>query len=45
MSTSQFLDRAIGTVKKAVEADTASEYEKAYQLYYQGVELFLLVWC
>ena len=43
MSTSNFLDRAIATVKKAVESDTNGEYEKAYQQYYQGVELFLLV--
>ena len=43
MSNSNFLDKAIATVKRAVEADQAGEYEKAYQLYYQGVELFLLV--
>lgn len=43
MSQSNFLDRAIATVKKAVEADTAGEYEKAYQLYHSGVELFILV--
>lgn len=43
MSNSNFLDRAIATVKKAVESDTAGEYEKAYQQYSQGVELFLLV--
>ena len=29
-------------VKKAIEADTATEYEKAYQLYYQSLELFML---
>jgi len=32
MST-DFLGRAIDTVKKAIETDTAGEYEKAYQLY------------
>ena len=29
-------------VKKAIENDTASEYEKAYQLYYSSLELFML---
>lgn len=29
-------------VKKAIENDTAGEYEKAYQLYYQSLELFML---
>jgi vacuolar protein-sorting-associated protein 4 len=29
-------------VKKAIEQDTAGEYEKAYQLYYQALELFML---
>lgn len=43
MSNSNFLTRAIDTVKKAVEADTAGEYEKAYTLYYQALELFMLV--
>ncbi|KAL9051891.1 MAG: hypothetical protein Q9162_005729 [Coniocarpon cinnabarinum] len=43
MSQSNFLDRAIGTVKKAVEADTSGDYETAYNFYHQGVELFLLV--
>jgi len=43
MSGTNFLERAITTVKKAVESDTAGEYEKAYQLYYQALELFMLV--
>jgi vacuolar protein-sorting-associated protein 4 len=42
MSNTDFLGRAIDVVKKAIEADTAAEYEKAYQLYYQSLELFLL---
>lgn len=29
-------------VKKAIEKDTAAEYEQAYQLYYQSLELFML---
>lgn len=42
MSNTDFLGRAIETVKKAIEADTAAEYEKAYQTYYQALELFML---
>jgi hypothetical protein len=36
MSNTDFLGRAIDVVKKAIEQDTAGEYEKAYQLYYQS---------
>lgn len=36
MSNTDFLGRAIDTVKKAIEQDTAGEYEKAYQMYYQA---------
>lgn len=43
MSNTNFLERAIAAVKKAVESDTAGEYEKAYQQYYQALELFMLV--
>jgi len=42
MSNTDFLGRAIEVVKKAIESDTAGEYEKAYQLYYQSLELFML---
>lgn len=42
MSNTDFLGRAIEIVKKAIEADVATEYEKAYQLYYQSLELFML---
>lgn len=42
MSNTDFLGRAIDTVKKAIEQDTAGEYEKAYQMYYQSLELFML---
>ncbi|KAI4733981.1 AAA-domain-containing protein, partial [Aureobasidium sp. EXF-12298] len=41
-SNTDFLGRAIDVVKKAIEQDTAGEYEKAYQLYYQALELFML---
>ncbi|KAL2039446.1 hypothetical protein N7G274_007718 [Stereocaulon virgatum] len=42
MSNTDFLGRAIETVKRAIEMDTAGEYEKAYQIYYQSLELFML---
>lgn len=42
MSNPDFLGRAITAVKTAIEADTATEYERAYQLYYQALELFML---
>lgn len=42
MSNTDFLGRAIEVVKKAIENDKAGEYEKAYQLYYQSLELFML---
>jgi vacuolar protein-sorting-associated protein 4 len=42
MSHADFLGRAIDVVKKAIELDTAGDYEKAYQLYYQSLELFML---
>jgi len=42
MSNTDFLGRAIDVVKKAIEADTAADYDKAYQLYYQSLELFML---
>ena len=42
MSNTDFLGRAITVVKTAIEADTAADYERAYQLYYQSLELFML---
>lgn len=42
MSNTDFLGRAIDTVKKAIENDNAGEYEQAYQSYYQSLELFML---
>jgi len=42
MSNTDFLGRAIDVVKKAIENDTGGEYDKAYQLYYQALELFML---
>ncbi|KAJ5163711.1 ATPase AAA-type core [Penicillium coprophilum] len=42
MSNTDFLGRAIETVKKAIENDNDGEYEKAYQMYYSALELFML---
>lgn len=36
------MGRAIDTVKKAIENDNEGEYEKAYQMYYSALELFML---
>jgi hypothetical protein len=38
MSNTDFLGRAIDVIKKAIEHDTAGDYEKAYALYYQARE-------
>lgn len=37
-----FLGRAISTVKKAIDADNDQDYAKAFQLYTSSIELFLL---
>ncbi|KAI1117889.1 P-loop containing nucleoside triphosphate hydrolase protein [Nemania sp. NC0429] len=42
MSNTDFLGRAIDTVRRAIDADNGNQYEKAYQLYYQSLELFML---
>ena len=42
MSNTDFLGRAIDTVKKAIELDNAGNYEPAYQQYYSALELFML---
>jgi len=42
MSNTDFLGRAIDQVRKAIEADNAAQYDKAYQMYYQALELFML---
>ncbi|KZZ95737.1 vacuolar protein sorting-associated protein 4 [Ascosphaera apis ARSEF 7405] len=42
MSNTDFLGRAIETVRKAIEFDNAADYEQAYQTYYSALELFML---
>lgn len=40
--STDFLGRAIEQVRKAIEADNAAQYDRAYQMYYQSLELFML---
>ncbi|KAH8151722.1 uncharacterized protein LAJ45_04344 [Morchella importuna] len=42
MSNTDFVGKAIAIVKKAIEEDTAGNYEVAYQQYYQALECFML---
>lgn len=42
MSNTDFLGRALEVVTKAIANDNAGDYEKAYGLYYQSLELFML---
>ena len=42
MSNTDFLGRAIDTVKKAIDLDNAGTYDQAYQQYYAALELFML---
>ncbi|ODV86694.1 hypothetical protein CANARDRAFT_6270 [[Candida] arabinofermentans NRRL YB-2248] len=41
-SASEFLDKGVELVKKAIEADSASKYDEAYQLYYNGLDYLML---
>ncbi|KAF2667000.1 putative vacuolar sorting ATPase Vps4 [Microthyrium microscopicum] len=42
MSNTDFLGRAIDTVKKAIEFDTAGNYKEAYTWYMNSLDLFML---
>jgi vacuolar protein-sorting-associated protein 4 len=42
MSNTDFLGKAIETVKRAIELDNAGTYDQAYQQYYAALELFML---
>ncbi|CDR41937.1 CYFA0S08e01794g1_1 [Cyberlindnera fabianii] len=41
-STGDFLNKGIDLVQKAIEADNATRYEEAYQLYYNGLDYLML---
>lgn len=40
--SSEFLPKGIDLVQKAIEADTATRYEEAYKLYYNGLDYLML---
>lgn len=42
MSTGDFLNKGIEIVQKAIEADNATRYDEAYQLYYNGLDYLML---
>lgn len=42
MANSNFLDKAIGIVKEAIEQDTKQNYQEAYKLYQNSLDFFLL---
>lgn len=39
---SEFLNKGIDLVQKAIDADTATRYEEAYKLYYNGLDYLML---
>lgn len=42
MANSNFLDKAVGIVKDAVEQDTKQNYQEAYKLYQNSLDFFML---
>ncbi|QPG75327.1 Vacuolar protein sorting-associated protein 4 [Brettanomyces nanus] len=40
--SSEFLDKGVDLVKKAIEADSDTRYEEAYKLYYNGLDYLML---
>lgn len=42
MSGGDFLTKGIDLVQKAIDADTATKYEEAYKLYYNGLDYLML---
>ncbi|CCH61145.1 hypothetical protein TBLA_0E00840 [Henningerozyma blattae CBS 6284] len=42
MSTGDFLTKGIELIQKAIDLDTASEYEQAYTAYYNGLDYLML---
>lgn len=41
-STTDFLNKGIDLIQKAIESDTATRYEEAYKLYYNGLDYLML---
>ena len=42
MSTGDFLTKGIELVQKAIDLDTATQYEEAYTAYYNGLDYLML---
>lgn len=42
MSTGDFLTKGIGLIEKAIDLDTATQYEEAYTAYYNGLDYLML---
>jgi vacuolar protein-sorting-associated protein 4 len=42
MSSTDFLDKGVDLIKRAIEADNAARYDDAYQLYYNGLDYLML---
>lgn len=42
MSTGDFLTKGIGLIQKAIDLDTATQYEEAYTAYYNGLDYLML---
>lgn len=42
MATTDFLQKGIDLVQKAIEFDTAGKYEDAYKQYYNGLDYFMM---
>lgn len=42
MATTDFVGKAIDIVQKAIEADSAENFEEAYKLYYSSLEYFMM---
>ncbi|SCU91147.1 LAMI_0E04896g1_1 [Lachancea mirantina] len=42
MSTGDFLTKGIGLIQKAIDFDTATQYEEAYTAYYNGLDYLML---
>lgn len=42
MSGAEFLTKGIDLVQKAIDADTATRYDEAYKLYYNGLDYLML---
>lgn len=42
MSTIDFLQKALDLIKEAIDADNAARYKEAYDLYFKGLDYYML---